>query len=260
MRILVCVKQVYDPATVRISRSREELDLREAVKITNPADRYALEAALQLREAIGGEVIAVTVGDRDAEDTAHEAVAIGADRATLILGPNLTATGGGAVARAIGALAKQLGPVDVVLTGQTGGMDGGGALAPRLAALLDWPVALDVVTLAPPGADGGLEALAADESGAVTMNLSTPFVAAIAPGPERPRYPHPARIANAWREGLVEICTSADLGLDAGALVQEIETGGLVLGPERTRGELLGGTADEAATALVEALRNRRIL
>ena len=36
MRIVVCVKQVYDPKTVKISRSREELDLREAEKILNP--------------------------------------------------------------------------------------------------------------------------------------------------------------------------------------------------------------------------------
>ena len=46
MRIVVCVKQVYDPKTVKISRSREELDLRDAAKILNPPDKYALEAAL----------------------------------------------------------------------------------------------------------------------------------------------------------------------------------------------------------------------
>src|SRR5512133_923653 len=93
MRIVVCVKQVYDPAKVRLSRSREEFDLRGAPRITNPADRYALEAGLRLRDgdALGGEVIAVTVGDAGADDTAHEAVAIGADRAMLIAGPELAA-------------------------------------------------------------------------------------------------------------------------------------------------------------------------
>ncbi len=56
MRIVVCVKQIYDPKTVKISRSREELDLRDAVKILNPPDKHALEAALRLREATGGEI------------------------------------------------------------------------------------------------------------------------------------------------------------------------------------------------------------
>ena len=59
MRIVVCVKQVYDPKTVKISRSREELDLRDAVKIFNPPDKYALEAALRLRGTAGGQVIAL---------------------------------------------------------------------------------------------------------------------------------------------------------------------------------------------------------
>ena len=86
MRIVVCVKQVYDPKTVKISRSREELDLRDAVKIFNPPDKYALEAALRLREAAGAEVIALTVGGPEAEDVAHEAVAIGADKAILVTG------------------------------------------------------------------------------------------------------------------------------------------------------------------------------
>ena len=89
MRIVVCVKQVYDPKTVKISRSREELDLRDAAKILNPPDKYALAAALRLREAAGAEVIALTVGGPDAEDVAHEAVAIGADRGVLVSGSEL---------------------------------------------------------------------------------------------------------------------------------------------------------------------------
>jgi electron transfer flavoprotein beta subunit len=60
MRIVVCIKQVYDPKTVKVSRSREEFDMREATTIFNPPDKYALEAALRLREALGGEVIALS--------------------------------------------------------------------------------------------------------------------------------------------------------------------------------------------------------
>jgi electron transfer flavoprotein alpha/beta subunit len=41
MRIVVCMKQVYDPKTVKISRSREEFDLREAVRIPNAPDKLA---------------------------------------------------------------------------------------------------------------------------------------------------------------------------------------------------------------------------
>jgi electron transfer flavoprotein beta subunit len=258
MRIVVCVKQVFDPATVRISRSREELDLRGAARITNRPDRYALEAALKLREALGGEVIAVTVGDAAAEDTAHEAVAIGADRAMLVAGPELAGASGRAVTQAIAAAINRLQPVDLVLTGEIGMLDGTGSLASRLAAVLGWPVALDAVSLAPAG--DGLEALVSYDGEGRILSLHGPAVVSVLPGPDRPRYPHAARIANAWQPGLVEVCTPADLGLEATSLVADTEAGGLALGPERTRGQVLSGGPEEAAATLFEMLRARRII
>jgi len=267
MRIVVCVKRVYDPKTIRVSRSREELDLREAVKITNPADRYALEAALRLREVAGGEVIAVTVDEPAAEDTAHEAVAIGADRAVLITGPELAAASGATITRLIAAAVERLAPVDLVLTGQMGLTDGTGSLAPRLAAALDWPVTLDAVRLEP--ADGELVA----QTRTVSANLASrrlplPAVVAVAACPARPRYPHPARIANAWEPGLVEIWSVSDpaagagqgLGLEPAALAADTEPAGLILGPERVRGQVIGGTLEEAAATVVGLLKARRVI
>ena len=263
MRIVVCVKQVYDPMTVKISRSREELDLRDAVKILNPPDKYALEAALRLREAAGGEVIALTVGGPDAEDVAHEAVAIGADKGILVTGEVASTPATQAVqfpasniitsllASAIGRLGA-----DLVLTGQTGLTDGTGSLAPRLAAALDWPVLLDAVRLTAEVA--GLTALVAAENGGEVAPVPTPAVVAILPGPERPRYPHPARIANAWNEGMVEVWTADDLGLTD--LSPDTELGGLILGPERVRGQMIKGSVQAAAAELAGVLRARRLI
>ena len=258
MRIVVCVKQVYDPKTVKISRSREELDLRDAVKILNPPDKYALEAALRLREAAGGEVIALTVGGPEAEDVAHEAVAIGADKAILLTGEpdsSFQLPASNIVTLALAAAVGKLGPVDLVLTGQTGLTDGTGSLAPRLAAALDWPVLLDAVRLTAEVA--GLTALVAAENGGEVAPAPTPAVVAILPGPERPRYPHPARIANAWNDGMVEIWTAADLGLTD--LSPDLELGGLILGPERVRGQVIKGGAQEAAIELAGILKVKRL-
>jgi len=262
MRIVVCMKQVYDPKTVKISRSREEFDLREAVRITNPPDKLALETALRLREANGGgEVIALTAGEAQAEDVVREAIAIGADRGLLIAAPELAAAGGRAVAKTLAAAISLLSGVDLVLTGQVGLTDGSGSLAPRLAAELGWPVVLDAVGVTHAFA-GDIEATVASGDGAVLMSLAAPAVVAIAPGPDpvRPRYPYPARIANAWQAGLVEICTPRELGLDAEALAPDIEPGGLVLPPERTRGEVIGGSVQEAAEQLVGILRVKRVV
>ena len=259
MRIVVCVKQVYDPATVRISRSREELDLRGATRITNPPDRHALEAALRLCAAGGGEVVALTVGDARAEDTAHEAVAIGADRALLLTGDALAAAGGRAIAQAMAAAVERLAPVDLILTGQIGLVDGTGGLAGRLAALLGWPLALDVVRLSPAG-DGTLDALVARGTQAAMVRLNSPAVASIAPGAVRPRYPHAARIANAWRPETVEICTAAELGLGDEVFVAETQAGAFTLAPERTRGQVLSGSVEDAAAGLLDLLAARRLV
>ncbi len=256
MHIVVCVKQVYDPKSVKISRSREELDLREAQHIFNPADKYALEAALRIREHLGGQVVALTVGGADADDVAREAVALGADQAILVTTDG--APSGRAVTALIAAALGRLGDVDLVLTGIAGATDGAGSLAPRLAAALGWPALLDAVQLNADAA--GLSAVIAQGDTAVLAPIPTPAIVAVAPGPERPRYPHPARIANAWNPGMVETWPAADLGVDADGLAADTEPGGLVLGPERVRGQVLGGNPAEAAEKLVGILRGKRIL
>ncbi len=258
MRIVVCVKQVYDPKTVKISRSREELDLRDAVKIFNPPDKYALEAALRLRETAGGEVIALTVGGPDAEDVAHEAVAIGANKGIVVTGGTASSfqlLASSIVTSLLAAAIDRLG-ADLVLTGHAGLTDGAGGLAPRLAVALDWPVLLDVVRLDSDATD--LTAIVAGENGGEVAPVPTPAVVAILPGPERPRYPHPARIANAWNDDMVDVWTAADLGL--ADLAPDTELGGLILGPERTRGQVIKGSAQEAAAELAGVLRARRLI
>lgn len=272
MRIVVCVKQTYDPATVKISRSREEFDLRGAVKIMNPADKYALEAALRLREAAGGEVIALTVGDADAEDVGREAIAMGADRALLIAGPEPAAATGRAVAKALAAGIGHLAPVDLVLLGQAAAVDGTGGLAPRLAAALGWPVVLDVLPNLSPSSSpspnlgggvgvGAVEAMAVIGPGVgEAISLPLPAVVAIVAGAERPRYPQPARIANAWAPGVLETCTASDLGLTAEDLAPDVEVGSLVLPPERTRGQVIAGPLEAAVDELWTVLQARRLI
>jgi electron transfer flavoprotein beta subunit len=252
------VKQVYNPKTVKISRSREEFDLRDAVKILNPPDKYALEAALRLREAAGGEVIALTVGGPDAEDVVHEAVAIGADKGILVTNgaaSSFQLLASNIVTNLLAAACGRL-SVDLILTGHTGLTDGAGSLAPHLAAALDWPVLIDVARL--DSEAHGLTALVAGENGGEVAPVPTPAVVAILPGPERPRYPHPARIANAWNDGMVEVWTAAELGL--ADLAPDTEPGGLVLGPERVRGQVIRGTMQEAAAELAGVLKSRRLV
>lgn len=254
MRIIVCMKQGLDPKSVKISRSREELDLREAVRKTCFADKVALEAALRLREGLGeGEVIALVVGEKSADDTAREAVAIGADKAVLVLAP--PDVGGKGMTALIAAAVARLGGADLLVTGQPDEMDRIGSIAPRLAESLGVPLLMDVVAF--DSAASGLSAVIAGEAGGLRLPVSLPAVAEVRPGASRPRYPLPARIAVAWGPGFVDTWTAEDLGAGNDDLAPDTETGGLVLGAERQRGQTISGSPPDAARELVAQLRGR---
>ncbi len=256
MRIIVCMKQGVDPQSVKISRSREELDLREARMRTQPEDKYALEAGLRLKEVMGAEVIALVAGGRSAEDTAREAVAMGADKAVLIVQKGQLT--GRAAAALLQAGIERLGGADLVLAGRSGDLDTIGPLAGRLAAMLDRPLLMDVIAFEEGPA--GLAALAACDGGAVRVPVALPAVALVMPGPERPRYPHPSRIAVAWNEGFVQVWPAAELGVTEEQLAAEAEMGGLVLGAERQRGQVVSGSPAAAAQELAGILNSRRLL
>ena len=84
LRVAVCLKQVPDTANVRINPKTNTL-MREGVEsILNPFDGFALEQALRTKDALGAEVVAVTMGPPQAEAVLREALARGADRAVLV--------------------------------------------------------------------------------------------------------------------------------------------------------------------------------
>lgn len=256
MRIIVCMKQGLDPQSVKISRSREELDLRDARMQTQPEDKYALEAALRLKESEGGEVIALVVGERSAEDTAREAVAMGADKGVLVLQKGQLT--GKAVTALMQAAIGQLGRADLILAGRSGDLDVIGPLAGRLASVLDLPLLMDVIAFE--GGPAGITAVTGHDGGAERVAVALPAVGLVMASLNRPRYPHPSRIAVAWNDGYVDIWTAAELGVEDEALAPDAEMGSLVLGPERQRGQVLSGAPAEAAGELAGILSSRRLL
>ena len=84
MNIAVCVKQVVDTeAEKKLDPSSWRLD-RSVTCVLNPYDEYAVEEALRIKEAHGGEVVAVCMGPEKAEDAVRKALAMGADSAVLV--------------------------------------------------------------------------------------------------------------------------------------------------------------------------------
>ena len=117
MKILVCLKQV--PArdwTPELNDSGDWIDSEDAPVEMNEPDAYALEEALRLKEAHGGEVVAVSAGTEEAASTIREALAKGADRGILIEDERLPAADALATARVLAAAVSPESP-DLILTG-----------------------------------------------------------------------------------------------------------------------------------------------
>ena len=79
MRFLVCVKQVVDTSKMEVDPNTGRLNRNNANSIINPLDLHALEAALALRDQVGGTVTVLTMGPPQAEQVLQYAVSMGAD-------------------------------------------------------------------------------------------------------------------------------------------------------------------------------------
>ncbi|APR84363.1 Electron transfer flavoprotein, beta subunit protein [Minicystis rosea] len=154
MKILVALKRVSDPDNankVKIPASGDKVETTGLEWKPNPFDEYALEAALRLTEdgkapkARAGEVVVVTFGPKETEQTLRSALATGADRAIRV---DVTddKLDGDLVARALKALVEKEKP-DVVLMGKQTVDGDSNQVGQILAELLDWPMATFAATI-----------------------------------------------------------------------------------------------------------------
>ena len=137
MKILVAIKQVASRDSVlRPSADSRWIDETDMTYEINEPDAYALEAALQLRERHGGEVVVVTAGPARVASSIREALAKGADRAIHIEQDGLDGWDSLSLARLLAAAARTETP-DVVLTGLQSDDAGRGETGVMMAGLLD---------------------------------------------------------------------------------------------------------------------------
>ncbi len=185
MKLVVAVKQVPDTeAAIRIAPDKKDIDRSDLATILNPYDEFAVEEALRLREAHGGDVWVVTVGPASAVDVLRTAIAMGADDALhVVVDQPLDAF---TTARLLAEQIKSRG-FDLVLTGREAIDDGYGMVAPMLAELLQVPVVTLVSSLMVE--DGSLLAERDVEGGRETLRCPLPAVISAQKGLNEPRYP-----------------------------------------------------------------------
>ena len=138
MNCIVCIKQVPDAAEVKINPETNTL-IREGVpSMINPFDVNAIEAALQVREKLGGKVTVITMGPPQADAALREAVSMGADEAILISDRAFAGSDTWATSYTLSLAIRKIG-FDIVLCGKQA-IDGDTAqVGPEVAAFLDIP-------------------------------------------------------------------------------------------------------------------------
>ena len=260
MKVIVPIKQVYDPRTVRVSRSRGILDTRNAELMMNPRDRYALEEALKLKEEHGAHVVGTTLGPPEAEDVLREALAMGVDEAVLLCDEAFSELDASAAVMIVGKAIEKMRDYDLILTGYKASGDGSGEFGPRLAQQLGLPQITSASHLVVE--EGKVKARRNLSGGYALMEASLPALLSVYEGANQPRYHSlPGSIA-AYDEHTVTLWTAEDLGLTPEDVAQSVvtEVRGTGAGPEREVGRLIGGEPAEAAKGLIRELTSRGLV
>lgn len=183
MKIVVAVKQVPLHHSVRFNPKTKRVVREDVESATNPLDLLALGHALGLREAHGGEIVALTMGPPAARACLEDAIARGADRGILLTDRRFAGADTLATVRALARAIDDEG-ADLVLLGR-GTLDGATAqVAPQLAELMGRPQVTQATALRVTSA--GLEAERELDAGSATVRLPLPAVVSILRGPAPP--------------------------------------------------------------------------
>jgi electron transfer flavoprotein beta subunit len=214
MKVLVPVKRVIDyNVKVRVKADGSGVDLANVKMSMNPFDEIAVEAALRLREAgKATEIIVVSIGVKQSQETLRTALAMGADRAILIEATDNVQTDIEplAVAKLLAAVVREEGP-GLVLAGKQAIDNDMNATGQMLSALLGWSQATFASELAIEGdhavvtreVDGGLQTIKVRMPAIVTVDLRL----------NEPRYASLPNIMKAKAKPLA-LKTPADYGVD----------------------------------------------
>jgi len=260
MKILVAVKQVAAlDEDFEIRSDGKDVEADFLLRDLNEWDDFSLEEAVKIKEGAGStpvEVIAVSVGPEEADETLRKCLAKGADRAIRVWDQAIEGSDPIAIARVLAAVARREAP-DLLLAGAQSSDHAFASTGVATAALLDWPHAAVLTQLTyTPGArtakfrrelEGGL---------LHEMEIDLPAVLTIQLGINTPRYASLRAIKLAAAKP-IELLSLSDLSVPATAVG---EAGSLsrvrrMYIPEKGRAEMIEGSVEDQARRVIEIIR-----
>ncbi len=266
MKILVCLKQILDPEVSPRDFQLDQDHLRAAQGsanlVTNIFCENALETALQLKDRLSAEVIAVTFGEAAAEDVLRKALALRVDQAVHVLNPGIDHIGSAGAATVLAAAIRKLGEFDLIMLGREAGDWGEGQTPGLVAEELGLPFVAFVDTIE--SSDGNTRVFRQTEVGREELTTQLPIVVSITNNDANvPRIPKTRDIMKAHRKKLTS-WSLADIGLSDDAVRQAADSTQVVdlFVPERdTVCEFISGDSiderlQEFAQRIVDVVRS----
>jgi electron transfer flavoprotein beta subunit len=261
MKIIVCIKQVPDTMEVQIDATTGTLQREGIEAVVNPLDMYAIEEGLRLKEQYGGTVSAISMGPLQAERALREALALGCDEAVLLSDRAFAGADTLATAYALACGIRRIGEYDLILCGLKTTDGDTAQVGPGLAEELGIPHVSYVGRISEVTEATMIVERPIDDA-YETVETPLPCLITVTKEINVPRLPSFRRKIQA-RKMPVTIWDANDLegetsrfGLD-GSPTRVIQ----VFPPSpRPGGEILTGDAKEQATALIQKLKERRIL
>ncbi len=260
MKIMVCLKQVpHQDARLEIRPDGSWIQEDNLKFEINSYDAYALEEALQVKDAGECEVVVVSIGPERVTQALRTALGMGADRAIHVKDPEADGSDALAIAKILAAVAKQENP-DQIYTGLMAD-DGNFAAVPMmLAELLGIPHTSAALKIQ--RANGTVTVDREVESGAhEVVELKTPCLVAVQTGLNQVRYASLKGIMAAKKKPL-DVKTLADLGLSGqvGAANAKVTFEHVSMPQKGASAELVTGSVDEMATGLLNKIKELGLL
>ena len=244
MKVLVAVKRVVDyNVKIRVKADGSGVELANVKMSMNPFDEIGVEEAVRLKEqGKATEVVAVSIGPQQSQETLRTALAMGADRAILVKTDDLVEPL--AVAKILKGVVEAEKP-EIVILGKQAIDDDCNQTGQMLAALLGWPQGTFASKIEI--GDGSIEVKREVDGGLQTVKLKSPAIVTTDLRLNEPRYASLPNIMKAKKKPLDEK-TPGDYGVDTTARLEVVKT----VEPEgRKAGVKVGSVAE-----LLDKLKN----
>ncbi|MCI0524916.1 MAG: electron transfer flavoprotein subunit beta/FixA family protein [Acidobacteria bacterium] len=256
MKIIACIKQVPD-SEAKVKAEGGQISWGDAPLVINPFDEYAVEGALQQKEATSGMVTALCIGPESAKEALKHALAMGVDDAILVSDPTLNNLDTVGAARILAAAIQKIGGVDMVVFGRQT-LDNGSGLTPaQTARILGWSMLGLAGQIKVQERSVTVERVI--EEGRQSVKANLPAIISVVQSIGEPRYPSFMGIRKASKAE-IPVWSLSDLGISApDAMIKRAE---LMNPPARdTSVEIITGESPaEIADKLADKLIAEKVL